>query len=266
MRHFYPAAMAVLLVGAAPALAEERDYCPARPGLGTPACTIAPGHVSVETALVDWKLDDTTDSRVDTVTYGDTLVRVGITDIIEAEIGLTPYGHVRTRDKTIRAVTRDGGVGDLFLGAKVNLHNPDGSGFSIAALPFATAPTGGAALGAGDWGAGFLLPMSVDIGHSLSLQLTPEVDAAVNGSRVGRHVAYSAVLGLGFPIAKTLTGTVELQGLQDDDPGGAKTQAFASASLAWLPKPDLQLDLGGVAGLNRDSADVELYVGISRRF
>lgn len=266
MRRSYVVTTVAIGLLAAPAWGEERDYCPARPGLGTPACTIAPGRVSVETGLADWSRDDTPDAREDTVLYADTLVRVGITDILEAEIGLTPYGTVRSRDKASGVVSREGGVGDLFLGAKVNLRNPDGSGFSIAALPFATVPTGGSALGAGDWGAGFLLPMSVDIGRSLNLQLTPEVDAAVNGNRTGRHLAYSAILGLGFPVLDKLGGTIEVQGVQDDDPAGPKTQAFASVSIAWLPRPDLQLDLGGVAGLNRDSADIELYFGVSRRF
>lgn len=251
---------------AGPASAEERDYCPARPGLGTPACTIAPGRVSVETGLADWTRDDTSDLREDTVVYADTLVRIGITDILEAEIGLTPFGDVRTRDKLNGAVTREGGVGDLFLGAKLNLRNPDGSGFSVAALPFVTVPTGGSAIGAGDWAAGFLLPMSLDIGHSFSLQLTPEIDAAVDGDRIGRHLAYSAIIGLGIPLSETVSGTLEVQGIQDDDSGSRTTKAFASASVAWLPRPDLQLDFGGIAGLNRDSPDVELYVGVSRRF
>ena len=52
---------ALLRVAATRALADERDYCPTRPGLGTTPCTIAPKHVSVETALADWTLDDQPD-------------------------------------------------------------------------------------------------------------------------------------------------------------------------------------------------------------
>jgi hypothetical protein len=33
-----------------------------------------------------------------------------------------------------------------------------------------------------------------------------------------------------------------------------------------LAKNNLQFDIGGVAGLNRDAPDLELYVGMSRRF
>jgi len=76
---------AILLIVAAPAFAEERDYCPARPGLGTPACTISPGRVSVEMGLADWSVDQDSSQRTDTVLIGDTLVRIGLTDTIEAQ-------------------------------------------------------------------------------------------------------------------------------------------------------------------------------------
>ncbi|MBX9860172.1 MAG: transporter [Sphingomonas sp.] len=254
------------VAGASPALADERDYCPARPGLGTPACTIAPGRLSVETGLVDWTRDDTPDSRTDGFTIGDTLVRVGVTDRIELQAEWVPYGSQRVRDRASGAVTRTDGVGDLTLGFKANLKNPDGSGFSIAVQPFVSAPIGRSPAGAGDWGAGVLVPMSWDLGHDLSLQVTPEIDAAVNESGRGRHLAYSAIVGLGFPITGKLSGTVEYQALRDDDPGGATTQHLASASIGWMPTGDWQVDVGAVIGLNRSSTDAELYVGLSRRF
>lgn len=258
-------ATAALLV-ASPLSAEERDYCPARPGLGTPACTIAPGRVSVETGLVGWTRDDAVDSRTDSLTFADTLVRVGVSDAIELQAEWAPYARQRVRDRGTGAVTQPSGTGDLTLGFKANFKNPDGGGFAIAAQPFVTAPIGRAPGGAGDWAAGVLVPMSWDLGSDLSLQLTPELDAAVDEDGRGRHLAYSAIVGLGFPLAPKLSGTIEYQALRDDDPSGASTQHLASASIGWMPDPDWQVDIGGVVGLNRPSTDVELYVGVSRRF
>ncbi|MEG8048428.1 hypothetical protein QP178_00355 [Sphingomonas aurantiaca] len=80
------------------AAAQEREYCPDRPGIDTPACTIAPGRISVETSLADWTRDDQPGSREDNILFGDTLVRVGVSDTIEARIGFTPFGHNRMRD------------------------------------------------------------------------------------------------------------------------------------------------------------------------
>ena len=257
-------ATAALLV-AAPAWADERDYCPERPGLGTPACTVAPGRVSIETSLGDWSLQDDPDSRTDTVLIGDAKLRVGLTDSIEAQVGWTPLGIVRTRDKASGAVDTATRTGDVELAVKANLRHPDGQGLSIAVLPFVTIPVGRAPVGAGDWGAGLVLPVTYDLSDKLNLEVTPEVDAVVDGDGHGRHFAASATAGLALALTKKLTGTAEFEVQRDDDPAGKTTQVLGALSLAWMVRDDFQLDLGGVAGLNHDAPDAEVYVGIARR-
>lgn len=255
---------ALLLLGAVPATAQDRDYCPDRPGIGTPACTMAPGTVSVETSIADWTRDDQPGSRQDTVLIGDTLVRVGLSDAIEARVGWTPFGHDRVRDAAgVESANR---VGDVSLGVKANLRNPDGSGLSVAALPFMTLPVGRTPIGDGDWGAGFLLPITHDLSDAVSLAVNPEVDAAVDGDGHGRHLAYSLAGGLAFKLNPAFTLTGEMQALRDRDPGGHATQALAALSLAWSATDDLQFDLFGAGGLNHDTPGARIYAGIARRF
>jgi hypothetical protein len=265
MRQFWLIAACALAVPAV-AQAEDRPYCPTRPGLGTTPCTIAPGRVSVEMALTDWTLSQDSTQRSDTVLIGDTFVRLGLNDMIEAQLGWTPFGHVRTRDKLAGTVDSADRVGDVTLGLKANLRHPDGSGVSIAVQPFVTLPVGRAPLGAGDWGAGVVVPVTFDLSDTVNFATTSEVDAAVNGDGHGRHFAASETLGLGFKLSKALSLSMEGQLLRDEDPAGKTTQALASLSLAWASKDNLQFDVGGVAGLSRDAPDVELYVGVSRRF
>lgn len=260
-------AAALLALGcAAPAAAQERDYCPTRPGLGTPACTIAPGKVSIETAIADWERDDSADQRSDTILFADTIVRVGLSDHVEGIVGMTPVGIARVRDKMTGSIDRRTAAGDAYLGLKANLSNPGGDGFSFALQPFATLPVGRSPIGAGDWGAGLLAPMTYDLPGGVNLQFTPEIDAAVNEDGNGRHLAYSAVAGVGVPITKKLSATGEVQALRDRDPSGHATQTFAALSLAWMANDDCQLDVGAVAGLNHDTPDARLYAGVSRRF
>lgn len=246
------------------ASAQDREYCPERPGLDTPACTIAPGKISVETSIADWTRDDQPGSREDNILFGDTLVRVGVSDTIEARIGWTPFGHDRKRDST--GVDTVNGVGDVSLGMKANLLNPDGSGVSVSVLPFVTLPVGRSSIGAGDWGAGFLVPLTYELSDMVSLDLTPEIDAAVDQDGNGRHLAYSSTAGLAFKVAKDFTLTGEVQALRDNDPDQHATQALAALSLAWMANDDLQFDILGAAGLNDDTPDTRVYAGISRRF
>jgi hypothetical protein len=260
------------LVGVAPAHAQSsqqgqdaREYCPARPGLGTPGCTIAPGRVSIETGIADWSRDDTADERDDTVLIGDTLVRVGVSDTLELQLGWTPFGHTRTRDKANGAIEKADRVGDALVGLKANLVHPDGDGFSAALQPFVTLPIGRAPLGAGDWGAGVVVPVSFDLSPALNLQFSPEVDAATDGDGHGRHLAYGSVVGLGVTISKAVGVTFEVAATRDHDPEGHSTEVYGAVSASWTPADDLQLDIGANLGLNHDAADMELYFGISRQ-
>jgi hypothetical protein len=260
---FLAAAPLLLVVGTAWA-DPLRDFCPDRPGLGTPACTMDPGHIAVELGLGDWTLTRQGGDREDDIAAGDLLVRYGLTSSLEMQVGWTAYTHVRTRSGNV--VARNGGTGDVTVALRQNLHNPDGSGFSIALMPYATLPTGSDGIGAGDWGAGLLVPMSYQLPHGLALDLTTEADAAVDADGNGRHFAYSAIFGLDVKLADKIGATAELSIARDEDPSGHSTQALAGLSAAWTPNDNLQLDVGANAGLNRDSPDVELYFGVARRF
>lgn len=259
------ASLCVLIAGEAQAQ-DLRPFCADRPGLGTPACTIDPGRVVAELGLLDWSREEDPATRTETLIAGDALIRVGLTPSLEAQIGWTAFGDVRTRDRLSGATARQSGVGDVTLALRQNFSHPDGSGFSAAAMPFVTLPSGGGAIGAGDWGAGLVLPLSYSLSDTISIALTPEVDAAVDADGHGRHLAYGSVIGLSVVLTSHLSTAIELQESRDYDPAGHSTQALAGLSFAWQPRDDLQFDLGGVAGLNAASPDVELYIGVARRF
>jgi type 1 fimbria pilin len=264
--------MKIVILGlaliAAPALAEDklRDLCAERPGLDTPACTVDPGHLQIEIGLGDWTLDKQPDSRTDTIVAGDILARYGVGTSTEIRLGWTSYGHSRTRDIATGAVDRLSGTGDVTIGLKQNLVSPSGDGFSVALLPSVSLPTGKTGIGAGDWGAGLLIPVSYDLTETLTLEATPEIDAAVDGDGKGRHAAYGSAAGLGVKLSDKWSMSVEGQLIRDRDPDGRSTHALAGAYVAWQPKDRIQFDAGAQAGLNHATPDVELYFGISEKF
>ena len=245
---------------------ELRDLCADRPGLDTPPCTVDRGHLQVETGIGDWTLEKDTAEETDRVLVADTQLRYGVTDAIEARLGWTPFGFVRSRDRLTGEIDRSSGVGDLTFGLKANLLNPDGKGLSIALLPSVSAPAGKRPIGAGDWGAGLLTPITYDLASRLQLDLTPEVDAAVDGDGNGQHLAFGGEAGLALAVSNAVTLDGEIAAIRDQDPGGHHTQLLAGVSAAWQLCSDWQLDLGSIVGLNRDSPDVEVYAGIVKRF
>lgn len=244
---------------------ELRSLCADRPGLGTPACTIDPGHVMIEAGALDWTLERDADTRTDTIEAGDLLIRAGVSDTLEAQIGWTAFGHVRQRDASGATATMRG-VGDVRVALRQNLAHPDGSGFAAAVMPFVTLPVGGAEIGAGDWGAGLIVPLQYDLGGGLGIAVTPQVEATVDEDRRDRHLAYGGVAGLSASLTDALNATLELGASRDDDPADPHTETLASLSFALQSGDDLQFDAGAVAGLNAHSPDLELYIGVARRF
>jgi len=250
-----------------PAHAQQlRDLCPDRPGLGTPACTMDKGHVALELGIADWTRDVQDEGRTDTLIMGDALLRFGLTDRLEAQIGWTAFGHAHARDAEGGTIERKSSVGDVVLALRRNLRNPDGSGLSVAVMPYALVPTGRTTIGAGDWGAGLIVPLSFDLGHGVTLDASPQIDAAVDEDGDGRHLGIGSAVGVEIELAADWTLSEEVSLYRDDDPDGAATQVLENISLAWTQGDDSQWDIGAVIGLNRDSPDVELSIGYVRRF
>src|SRR5436305_11360031 len=218
-------AMALLLAAGTAKAGTLRDLCPDRPGLGTPPCTMDPGHVQLELGLGDWTLTRQGGDREDDLATGDLLVRYGLGSNLEMQVGWTAYTHIRTR--TGNAVTHQAGAGDVRIALRRNLHNPDGSGFSLAVMPYVSLPTGHDGIGAGDWGAGLLVPINYTLSNGPTLALTAEGDAAPDADGSGRYVAYRAVVGLGMKLIVKLFGTAELMVACDEDPAGHSSQALA---------------------------------------
>ena len=72
--------------------------------------------------------------------------------------------------------------------------------------------------------------------------------------------------GIGFGVSDDIAMAAELAFTRERGPDGSRTEALAGLSAGWQPDPESQWDVGANVGLNRDSADVELYFGFARRF
>ncbi len=246
--------------------ARASDYCPDRPGIDTPPCTIDRGHLSVEASLADWTHANDPDSTVDTLLLGDLALRYGIGERTEARLAWTPYGHVRIRDRASGDVASASGSGDVTLGIKHNILDPGAEHLSIALLPSITLPAGGEAIGAGTWSAHLQIPVSLAAGGGVSLLLTPEIDAAANGDGSGRHLAYGTAGGVAFSPLAHLNIALEAAVMHDEEPAGPATVERAGASAGLMLSQNFQIDFGAEFGLNRNAPDHRFYLGIARRF
>jgi hypothetical protein len=251
--------VAPLAICAAPALAQDRDFCANRPGLGTPPCTLAPGSAMTEVGVAEW--DHSVDGATtdDSKTFGDLLLRVGVSQSAELQFGLASVSLDRIRDRANGTVTRTLGVGDAFLGVRRGIAGSDGP---VAMEAFASAPPGHL----DRWSAGVMLPANVDLQDGFQLGLTPELDLAADTDRKGRHVAYGGVVGLSRNLTADLSLAGELAAFEDADPAGHSLDARLAGSLAWQVAPRLQFDIEAEVGLSAGAPDTTLMIGFAERF
>lgn len=256
--------LAVVVALALPtrAHADDRDFCADRPGRGTPACTLAPGQAMVEIGAVGWDHDADATSIDDTLTLADTLLRVGVTGNTEVQIGITPVVHARSRDRASGAVERTTGIGDGYLALRRGLAGDNGP---AAIEAFVTLPIGKSPAGAGDWGAGLLVPFEHDLPGNFQLALTPEIDAAVDADGNGRHLAYGGVAGLSHPLGRKASLSTEFAGFEDRDPAGSAFDARVAASVAYQVSKRLQLDFEADAGVTHAAPKRSFLIGFARR-
>jgi hypothetical protein len=240
-----------------------RDFCAERPGATTPPCIMDVGHVMAEVDLLD-----VSRSRVDGGGWLQSSVaasphlRLGLTSTIEAGFLLQPYVQQRTS-----GAASVSGFGDAAANLKISLRNPDGSGVSLALLPYVTMPTAQRGLGAGGFQGGVILPTAIPLPDGFTLALAPEADV-LRSAGGGTHGAFLGAISLAHAAGPGLAAAVELIASTGEAPQRRLRQTAAGANLAWTPHgiPDLQLDVGTDVGLSHDAPALRAYIGISRRF
>jgi hypothetical protein len=257
---------AVLLCGGSRALAADQPppICADRPGKATSACTVLAGHWQLETGFADWTLQKDSGERDTSLVIGETTLKYGLTDSSDIEVDVTPWQRATSRVAGMHESAS--GIGDVNLTYKQRLSGADAP-LQVVAMPVVKVPAANHRLGNGKWEGGLLIPIGYAIPKSpFSIGLTPEVDWAADGDGHGHHAAMAQVISLGWAATDKLNISAELWGGWDWDPSGTTRQASADGSVAYLLNNTVQLDAGANFGLNRNTPDLELYGGVSKRF
>ena len=236
---------------------DSAPICADRPGKGTATCTAPAGHWQVEVDAVDLTHGRSGDADV----FAAANVKYGLSERLDGELTFTPWETSRGGSGPNAQ-----GFGDLVVRSKLALVTSGDN--TIALDPYLKIPTASNGLGNNAYEGGIVAPVAWTLPDQFSLALTPELDWLKNGSDGGRHLAYSATLGLGRALTSELTGGVELWGAVNADPAGQTRQASFDLTLAFIPAKAqwLQIDGGINLGLNSDTPQTQVYVGVSRRF
>lgn len=201
---------------------------------------IAPGHFQLETNAVDWQ-----GGRDPTVIIGDSVLRYGVADGTELQVGWTPLVHQGNR----------WGQGDMRIGGRKILSE---ARLGVVVQPFVILPTGSKGLSEENVAGGATLGLTYDISHTTELYATPTVVLHPNA-------LYSGTLGINQHIKGPVDTAVEISGQYErGDP--TQTQFTLGNITTYKFSEKFEINAGVNVGLNREAIPVEVVVGFTRAF
>ena len=254
--------MSALLFAAA-AAAQNPIICADRPAKANGVCTVSAGHWQLEVSAIDWIHYKNGDSRTDITSFGSTLIKLGLNESSDVEVGISPYIEIRNVAAGPRG--RSSGFGDVVVRYKRRLSRTD-AGAQLAVIPFVKLPTADHAIGNGEVEGGIAAPISLATKSGVTVTFGPEIDILADSNRHGYHAGLTNLINASVGVAPRLTLSAELWNNLNFDPAGTVRQFSLDASAAFLASDSVQFDAGANLGLNRQTPDLELYAGTSVRF
>lgn len=216
----------------------------------------------VELGALEWQRSDDGDTRTTDFAIGSAVVRTGITEHAEVELGWSPFVRQTSLTRTTRQTEARSSTGDVEIAIKQALGAPEGP---AAIRAFVTIPTSDVMHRAAI-GGGVMLPLEFELTPKLTLAMTPEIDLLPDEAQAGRHARYGGVVGLDLKLADAVGIGADFASFRDDDPDARTTARTLGAALAWQVADDTQLDVGGLVGIDSLDPSIGFYFGIARRF
>lgn len=256
--------LALALAG--PAVAQDaapRELTTDRPDKTEAPQTVPAGHVQVELDLATFTRDRADGVRTDTVSVLPFNLKYGVGDDTDLQLIVAPYLHQIARDQLAGTRERTAGFGDVTLRVKHNLWGNDGGKTAFGLIPFVTLPTSRHDLGVGKVEAGLIAPVTLALSDAIQLGAMTEVDLADADGRYAARFVNSA--SLGFSPSDKLRLYTELY-TERETVHHSGWVATGDAGATYQLTDTLQLDGGVNLGLTHAADNVEVFVGVSRRF
>lgn len=271
------AATVMLVAGAVPAESSDkshhtlwnptpdnmlREMSADRPDKTESPYTVDAGRFQIETDLLAYTYDRQHGLTARTFNVAPFNLKIGLTSSTDLQLAYGAYSHIRMSGAS---PSRMSGFGDLTVRLKHNIWGNDGGRTAFAVMPFVKLPTNTIEGLNNDAEGGVIVPFAIDLGHGVELGLMSEIDIlrAENGSGYKPAFVHSAALGFdltdkwGLYVEAFVERSVE---------SGAETIATLSAGVTYAVDTNLQLDAGANIGVTDAADDVNLFVGLTRRY
>ncbi len=227
-----------------------------RPGVGDTAYLVPQGFVQLEGG-VTYQHDRTgaPSQRITTVSVPNTLIRIGVFDVMELRFLGGEYVYEKT--STGNQDNHDDGVSAPIIGTKLQLTEEDRQTPQTALFLNLTLPVGSERLHPDDVTPDFKMAANYSISESVSW----EGNLGAGWEDGLNNITGFYTTALGLSITDKFTPFAEFFG----NINGPSTHAF-DAGFTYLVLPTLQLDLSGGPALTDAATDWFIAAGVSYRF
>lgn len=254
-----------------------RDLTTDRPDLSESAFTVDAGHVQFETNIFGYSKSrpDAEGTVTSSYDYGNTNIRIGLTNWAEFNVVVSPHGVVKTKPLDPVDATRSSGSGGVNLRMKINFWGNDNfdkaGATAFGILPFVRILTGWQnGINSPGIEGGLILPFAVKLTDKWSLAINGAFNIARDeieepGVRPGTHTEWLTSASLAYDWTDKFGTYYETGGrFGTQDPRG-DVGVFGTGFTYKISK-NVQFDGGVNFGLTRAADRINPFVGISARF
>ena len=240
-----------------------RDLSADRPDTTESPITVDAGRWQIEASFFDYGRDETRQSEEEVFTYGAINLKAGLLHNVDLQLVFDAYTVQRTRDRRAGTTSTVEGLSDPQLRLKINLWGNDAGRTAFAFFPYLKIPSG-SELSNDQVEGGIILPFSIELNDRWSLGLMAETDFVHDDEARHYETEFVHTAVLGHSLTEKIGVFLEYVGVLASN--GSAYQAGLSAGLTYGLTADVQLDLGGRAGLNAAAEDGGIFTGITMRF
>lgn len=241
-----------------------RPFSADRPNRTFSTTTIDVGRFQVESDLANLVFDRS--ERTRTFSLGSPVLRYGITDNAEIQVGANVFTRLKRGVSDEAAGETIRGLGASFVASKVNLFGNDGGDRSMALVGTLRLPTASRGLGAEHVEASIDLPFTTLLGSPLwRLTLQPHLGLLRNDAGTAHRGSYGAAAQLEYALSATVTLGIEVATYiwREVD---LYSSSSVDLSLSWMMFENTQVDVAVHVGLDERTPSANPYLGISHRF
>lgn len=242
-----------------------RELSTDRPDKTESPYTVDAGHIQIELDLVTYTRDRSGGVRTETVGVAPMNLKLGLTDSTDVQFVVEPYVRQTVSGRLAGMKGRIDGFGDVTLRLKQNLFGNDSGKAALALMPFVKLPTSTGGLGNDRAEFGLIVPLALTLSPRVGLGVMTEIDLLEKAGGHGHAPSFVNSATVSFDLTDRLGLYTELFTERSTD-RGSKWVVTGNVGLTFSLSPNVQLDTGANVGITHAADDLNIFVGLSRRF